>query len=111
MSDYKSLREEEVVQAIKSASEDIDDEVNIKEPSLDFFKDLVYQERQAWYRKLWLELLFFWCIALSIISLMTISILYIPMIFVGIQILVAIGLSGYFIKEYARMAVVQNDLH
>ncbi|MYL32790.1 hypothetical protein GLW08_17755 [Pontibacillus yanchengensis] len=111
MSDDKSFKEEKIIQVVKVTSENIDDEVNVNEPSLDFFKNLVHQERQAWYRRLWIELLIFWCIALSIISLMTISILYIPIIFVGIQLIVAIGLSGYFIKEYARMAVVQNDLH
>jgi|GEM_PF-6825564 len=87
---------------LRTTAHQMDKEIEVEEPSLTYFTDLVQKETEAWYKRLWIELALLWLTAVICLSVLAVSVVYAPLVFIGIQLLSVIVLFGYFLKESSR---------
>ncbi|ARI78321.1 YxlC family protein [Halobacillus mangrovi] len=99
----ENKKTDELEQLLNEASLHTDEHLHVDEPSTEFFEQMVQEQTEAWYRRLWIELACLWVVALLCLSVLAITVFYAPLLFVGIQIVSLVILGGYFIKESSRM--------
>ncbi|MGI8314888.1 YxlC family protein [Halobacillus mangrovi] len=99
----ENKKTDDMEQLLNEASLHTDENLHVDEPSTEFFEQMVQQQTEARYRRLWIELACLWIIALLCLSVLAITVVYAPLLFVVIQILSIVILGGYFVKESSRM--------
>ncbi|MGP4075425.1 YxlC family protein [Halobacillus sp. K22] len=87
---------------LRNTARQMDEEIDVEEPSLAYFTDLVQKETEAWYKRLWIELALLWVMAVICLGVLAVSMVYAPLVFIGIQVVSVIVLFGYFLKESSR---------
>ncbi|MGP4060852.1 YxlC family protein [Halobacillus sp. H74] len=92
----------DIEQILKKTATHTDEQMDIKEPSIHFFENMVQKQTEAWYKRLWIEMTCLWIIAVVFLSSLAISVMYTPLLFIGTQVLSTLVVLLYFIKETSR---------
>ncbi|MEC3883278.1 hypothetical protein GLW00_18020 [Halobacillus litoralis] len=93
---------------LQEAARHTDEQMELTEPSLSYFENLIEEQTALWYRQLWFELTCLWGIAFIFISFLIFSLFYVPFLFVFAQITSIIILIRYFYKERYEMVEMQQ---
>ncbi|MGR9047163.1 YxlC family protein [Halobacillus faecis] len=106
MTDKKTLKSLE--ERLMESARQTDEQMEVTEPSLSYFENLVKEQTARWYQRLWFELTCLWGMAFVFISFLIFSLFYVPLLFVFAQIISIIVLIRYFYKERYEMVEMRQ---
>lgn len=106
MTDEKTPKKLE--ERLQEAARHTEEQMELTEPSLSYFENLIEEQTALWYRRLWFELTCLWGMAFIFISFLIFSFFYVPFLFVFAQITSIIILIRYFYKERYEMVEMRQ---
>lgn len=95
----------EIIDEINKGLEKVDSTYQTYTPNVQWFEQMIIKEKEIARKKLIKELVLFFLIAILIVSLLVISIFQAPLIFLIVQLAVAIGLPLGVYIHYKRQVV------
>lgn len=101
----KELQDDELkksIELIHMGLDSLDGGIDIETPSMDWFEQLVVEQKEVVRKKLWKEVTIFLSMALIIVSVLLYTLYQLPGIFLGLQVVATIFIVTYSVKGFSK---------